>query len=72
MSKLLATACAALVAGAFGMTSVGAAGVKAAEECCCGATCNCEDCGCCKNCKDGECTDCSECTCEGCDCCDSK
>jgi hypothetical protein len=69
MSKLLMTAFVALATGALGFNATASSADVAKAACCCGDVCNCEECGCCENCKDGECTDCKDCTCEGCDCC---
>ena len=66
----------ALVALAMGLGSTalpaGAADAAKPDACCCGDTCNCEECGCCKDCDDGQCTNCDDCSCEGCDCCDKS
>ena len=62
---------AALATAGFGVAAMASDGSVAekAAACCCGEVCNCEECGCCTDCKDGQCTDCDDCNCEGCDCC---
>jgi hypothetical protein len=69
MSKFLMSAVVALAATALGFSNVSATEHAKSDGCCCGEVCNCEECGCCENCEDGQCTDCEDCSCEGCDCC---
>jgi hypothetical protein len=70
--RVLLTAVAALAAGFGSMAAPTHAAAMKADACCCGDECNCEECGCCDTCKDGQCTDCSDCSCDGCDCCDKS
>jgi hypothetical protein len=70
--RFLMSAVVALVASLGLTASATFADAVKADACCCGDTCNCEECGCCKSCDDGKCTDCSDCTCEGCGCCDKS
>ena len=70
MSELILTGLLALVAGGVGVNAATSNSAETKAACCCGDECNCEECGCCDGCQDGQCGDCEDCTCEGCECCD--
>lgn len=70
MSSFFLSGLLAMAASGFGFVSGAASTEPSNPACCCAGECDCQECGCCENCKDGQCESSGECTCEGCTCCD--